>query len=175
MLIRPRNLLATAFAVLLPFAIACEPAADEPDVEPAAMEAPSAELEAASERSVAAWNGDDPAAVAAFFTTDAVAMVDDTTYQGRAEIEAGWLQGVPLVSDLELTETSMEQVGDDWRSEGTYSGTVSEPDADPVVNTGTYITTWTLDADGEWRIRSIDVQADEVESDEAEPDEAEQG
>jgi uncharacterized protein (TIGR02246 family) len=165
--IRLRGLLVVC-ALLVPFAVACEPAADEPDAdpflfdeEPAAVDAPPPALEVATDRYVAAWNGDDPEAVAAFFTADATAVVDDDTFQGRAEIQEGWLQLVPDVSNLEATETSVRRVGDDWQSEGTYTGTISAPDAEPMDASGRYTVTWTRDADGEWRIRSTEVHADE--------------
>jgi uncharacterized protein (TIGR02246 family) len=164
---RSRILIATC-ALIVPVAIACEPAADDADTgvfpaeepAPAAM-APPAELESATDRYVAAWNGDDPAAVAPFFTEDATAMVDGETYQGRTGIEEGWLPNVPLISDLEVTETTTEPMDGDWYSEGTYTATVSEPDTEPMAVTGRYTVVWTLDADGQWRIRSTEVVGDE--------------
>lgn len=164
---RPRVLIA-ACALLIPFAVACEPAADDPDLDrvPAAEPAPTADappagIEAARDRYIAAWNGDDPAAVAQLYTQNATAVVGDTTYQGRAEIQEAWLQGVPTVSNLRVTETSARQVGNDWQSEGTYSLTASPPDEDPMEQTGRYSITWTRDADGQWRVRSSEVQLDE--------------
>lgn len=165
--IQPRVMIA-ACALLIPFAVACEPAADEPDVDPIpaeevtpAVEAAPAELDARGESYIDAWNGDDPGAAAEYFTEDATATIGDDTYQGRAEIEAHWLQMVPNTSNLETTETSRQQVGDDWLVEGTYSVTISPPDADPVEQEGHYTATWTHDADGEWRISATEVQADE--------------
>jgi uncharacterized protein (TIGR02246 family) len=165
--IRPRILLA-ACALIVPIAVACEPA-DDPDIDPfpmdepaPAVDAPPPALETATDRYIAAWNADDPAAIARFYTEDATATVADDTYRGRAEIEREWLQNAPIISNLEVTETSSRQVGDDWQSEGTYTHSVSPPDAERMDNvTGRYSITWTRDAAGEWRIRSSDIQPDE--------------
>lgn len=148
--------------VLLPLALACEPADDidpgsEPPHEPALAPAPAG-IRAASERFVAAWNGDDPAAVAAFYTEDGTATAYGSTVEGRARIEESWLPNVPIISDLRLTEESVRRVGDDWRSEGRFALTAAPPDGEPTEQTGTYGITWTRDADGEWRVRSSDVE-----------------
>jgi uncharacterized protein (TIGR02246 family) len=163
--IPPRVLLA-ACALLLPLTVACERGAEEDTTvvtagERGAADAPPAELQARSDAYVAAWNRSEPAAVAGFYTADATATVGDTTYRGRDEIIAGWLPNVPAVSDLQVTETASHQMGDDWHSEGTYSLVATPPDGDPVDETGRYEVTWTREADGEWRIRSSSVQADQ--------------
>lgn len=155
-------------ALVVPFALACEPAAEQPETgvipaEEAAptADAPPAELESATDRYIAAWNGDDPAAAAPFFTEDAMANVDGEMFHGRAQIVEGWLPNVAGLSDLEITEEMTEARGNDWYSEGTYSATVTEPDAEPFEITGRYTVTWTRDADGQWRIRSTEIQSDE--------------
>jgi uncharacterized protein (TIGR02246 family) len=152
------------FALLLPFAAACDPAPDA-DRGPAAAEEPAGEpapagLRAATDRYVAAWNGDDPAALAELYTDDATATAFDHTLRGRDEIERGWLQNVPIISDLRLTEESVRRTGDDWRSEGRFALTVSVPDADPFEQTGDYGITWTREAGGEWRIRASELEPD---------------
>jgi uncharacterized protein (TIGR02246 family) len=161
--IRPRVLL-TICALLLPFGVACEPPAEEPDALPAeeaAPEAAPAELQMATDRYIDAWNGDDPEAVAAFFTEDATAVVDDETFQGRAGILEGWLPNVPAVSNLVVTDEMMERIGDDWQGTGTYAGTIAPPDEEAMETTGRYTVVWTLGPDGQWRIRSSEVHADE--------------
>jgi uncharacterized protein (TIGR02246 family) len=157
-----------ACALLVPLAIACEPATDDPAAEPVPMDEPApavagppAELEATADRYVAAWNADDPGAVAAFFTEDATVTIGDNTFNGRAEMEERWLPNVPFVSNMQITETNVDQVGDDWRSQGTFSYTASPPDADPRQQTGTLSITWTLDEAGEWRVSSKEIQVDE--------------
>jgi uncharacterized protein (TIGR02246 family) len=159
-------LLVTACALLAPFAVGCEPPAEEPDVFPAEepappVEAPPAGLESATDAYIAAWNGDNPEAVAPFFTEDAVVTVNEDSFQGRTEIAEGWLPVVPGIANLEITETSTERIGDDWYSEGTYTATITEPDQEPVETSGHYTVTWTRDADGQWRIRATEVHEDE--------------
>jgi uncharacterized protein (TIGR02246 family) len=163
--LRPR-LMVTACALLVPFAVACEPPAEELDVFPAEepgppAEAPPAELESATAAYIAAWNGDDPEAVAPFFTEDAMVILNDDAFQGRTEIVEGWLPLVPGVANLAVTEMSVERIGDDWYSEGTYTATITEPDQEPVETSGHYNVTWTRDADGQWRIRTTGVHEDE--------------
>jgi uncharacterized protein (TIGR02246 family) len=161
--IRPRVLL-TVCALLLPFVVACEPPAEEPDVFPAeepAPEAAPAELQMAIDRYIDAWNTDDPEAVAPFFTENATAVVDDETFQGRAGILEGWLPNVPAVSNLVVTEEITERIGDDWRGAGTYAATIAPPGEEAMETTGRYTVVWTLGADGQWRIRSTEVHADE--------------
>jgi uncharacterized protein (TIGR02246 family) len=162
---RPRVLLYPC-AFLVPLLVACEPAAEEPAVFPAEepapiVEAPPAEVQTAIDRYVAAWNGDDPEAVAAFFTEDATVVVDDDTYRGHAEIVEGWLPTVPAVSNLRVTDQMVERVGNDWRGEGTYAATIAPPDEEAMETTGRYTVVWTLGPDGQWRIRSSEVHADE--------------
>jgi uncharacterized protein (TIGR02246 family) len=168
--IRPRFLL-SACALLLPLTVACERPGDDADtvvvpadtIAPATADAAPPEIADASERYVAAWRGDDAAAVAAFFAEDATATVGDSTYRGRAEIEERWIRpNVAAVTELEATSTGTQRSGDDWRDEGTYSLTVTPPEGETMTEEGRYTTVWTRGATGEWQIRSADVQANET-------------
>jgi uncharacterized protein (TIGR02246 family) len=168
--IRPRFLL-SACALLLPLAVACERTADDADtavvpadtVAPATADAAPPEIADASERYVAAWRGDDAAAVASFFADDATATVGDTTYRGRADIEEWWIQpNVAAITDLQASSSRTQRSGDDWRDEGTYSLTVTPPVGEVISEEGRYTTVWTRGATGEWQIRSSDVQANET-------------
>jgi uncharacterized protein (TIGR02246 family) len=154
-------------SLIIPLAMACAPAAEDtaPAAEPAA--APAAdlatmpqELAGRVEQYTAAWNGNDPAAVAAFFTDDATARVGDDTFTGRQEIQGGWLQNVPNINNLQIHETRTEQRGQDFYSEGTYTHDAFQTDAGPSGTSGRYAATWTQDADGQWRIRSSEVMPD---------------
>lgn len=161
------RLLPFACLVLVPLAIACE---REPDVEPmpadmppATMEdaAPPAELTTATDQYIAAWNNDDPAAVAPFFVDDATVTVNDDTFQGRDEVIAGWLEpSVGAVSNLQITEEIIERHGDDYRSAGTYTATIDPPDEDAFQASGRYTVTWTRGDDGQWRILTTEVHDD---------------
>jgi ketosteroid isomerase-like protein len=157
-----------AFLLLFTFA-ACAPA-DRDEAEPIddeAADAPPAELTSTADRYVAAWNGEDPAAVAEFYTENASVTVGDTTYQGQADIEQEWVgQTLPVISDLRETESSWESMNGDWRNQGRYTGMMNLPDQDAFEAPGSYNHEWTEDADGQWRIRSSNVQPDELPEDE---------
>lgn len=154
--IRSRYLLPT-LVLLLPLVVACERRPEAPAVD----EGVPAELTAAAERYVAAWNGDDPSAVAAFYPTDATATLADTTWQGPAEIEARWVRmNQPGISNLRVIESSWQKMNGDWREQGRYSLMFTPPEGEPAEAPGSYSHDWMLDAGGEWHIRSSDVRPD---------------
>lgn len=153
---------------LLVFLAACAPddAEDTADVAPAAEAAPApaappAELTAAEAASLQAWNQDDPAALAMYFTENATAVENDTMrFNGRAEIQANWLaNALPVLSNLQTQEVRWEPVGQDFRSAGRYTVTVTTPEG-TSQGSGTYESMWTRDADGQWRVSSMTVRDD---------------
>jgi uncharacterized protein (TIGR02246 family) len=154
-------------SLIVPLAMACardaddtEPAADRPEAPAADVATMPPELAARSEQYTAAWNGNDPAAVGAFFTDDATARVGDDTFAGRQAIESGWLANVPNVNNLQIQETRTEQRGQDYYSEGTYTHDAFQTEEGPSGTGGRYAVTWTRAADGQWRIRSSEVMPD---------------
>ncbi|MBA2671736.1 MAG: nuclear transport factor 2 family protein, partial [Gemmatimonadetes bacterium] len=109
---------------------------------------------------IAAWNGNDPAAVAEFFTADATARVGDDTFTGRQEILNGWLQNVPNINNLQSRETRTEQRGQEYLFEGTYTHATFQTEEGPSGTSGRFANTFTQDADGQWRIRLAEVLPD---------------
>lgn len=158
----------TAFAAFLLLFTACAPA-DRDEAEPVdepTADAPPPELTAATDRYLAAWNGDDPAAVAAFYTENATVTAGDTTYQGRSEIEEDWVgTNQPVVSNLHETESSFDPLNGDWHHHGRYTLTITVPDQEAFEAPGSFSHEWTQDADGEWRIRSSDIRPDQPPQD----------
>jgi uncharacterized protein (TIGR02246 family) len=160
----------TLFTVTLivPLAIACARGAEDtvPPAETAEARAADPadvrqEISARDEQYIAAWNGNDPAAVAAFFTDDATARVGENTYAGRQEIQSGWLQNtVPNISDLQRRETRSEQRGQDRVVEGTYTHSAFQTEDGLSGTGGRFAHTWTQAADGQWRIRLTEVTPD---------------
>jgi uncharacterized protein (TIGR02246 family) len=155
-------------SLIIPLAVGCAPD-DGYDAVPAeeTAEAPAADPTAVSQEIarrvdqwVAAWNGNDPAAVAEFFTADATARVGDDTYNGRQEILSGWLQNVPNINNLQTRETRTEQRGQDYFVERTYTHAPFQTEEGPSGTSGRSTTTWTQGADGQWRIRSAEVMPD---------------
>lgn len=167
--IRSRGILSIALA--LPLLAAC--GGDEPedlDVPPvteapieadAGMTAAPTEIASQSEAYAAAWNAEDPATVAAFFTENATATAGDSTYTGRDEIQQGWIApALGGISGMTATETSYERQGDQIIETGRFSYTATAEDGSTQQATGTFTHTWVQDADGTWRIASVDVQSD---------------
>jgi ketosteroid isomerase-like protein len=139
----------------LPLVVACE---RQPDDVRTGGDTPPAEISAARDRWVAGWNGDDVGAVTLAYVDNATATLGDTTYRGRAEIEEWVRDNIVVVSDLRLTPTSSERAGNDWREEGTFTHLTSPPDVEPFMAEGRYSIVWTSDAEGDWWIRSTDIQ-----------------
>jgi uncharacterized protein (TIGR02246 family) len=137
--------------------VPAEETAEAPATDPTAV---SQEIAARSEQYIAAWNGNDPAAVAEFFTADATARVGDDTFTGRQEIQSEWLQLVPDINNLQTHETRTEQRGQDYVFGGTYTHAPFQTEEGPSGTSGRHAITWTLDADGQWRIRSTEVMPD---------------
>jgi uncharacterized protein (TIGR02246 family) len=154
-------------SLIVPLGMGCARDAEDtvPAAEPAELPAadPTAvpqELASRAEQYVAAWNDNDLAAVAEFFTADATARVGDDTFTGRQEIQSGWLQNVPNINDLETRETRTEQRGQDYVFEGTYTHAPFQTEEGLSGTSGRYANTFTQDTDGQWRIRSAEVMPD---------------
>jgi uncharacterized protein (TIGR02246 family) len=160
---RSRALLLSC-ALLVPVLAACPGDRDTnaivvQDTAPAMPGADAAEVpadvQARARDFTSAWNGNDPAAVAAFFTEDATATVGDSTYTGRADIEQRWLAAnVPAVSNLQVTEDDTHMMGPDVMASGSHTFSAADPQGQVQQMRGTHQLTWTRDADGEWRIRN---------------------
>lgn len=159
-------------ALALPLITACGgDDADDAELAPPVAEAPAEmgattsepppEIASQAEQYAAAWNGEDAAAIAAFYTEDATVTAGDSTYTGRDAIQQRWIApATPVLSDLSATEASYERRGDEIIETGrfTYMATTEEGATEQV--SGTFSHTWVQDADGAWRLRSVDIQED---------------
>lgn len=122
---------------------------------------PPPEIASQAQQYGAAWNAEDPAAIAAFFTEDATVTAGDSTYTGRDQIEQRWAApATPVLSDLEATESTFDHRGDEIIETGRFTYNATTEDGATVQVTGTYSHTWVQDADGIWRIRTADIQED---------------
>lgn len=137
-----------------------EGAAEQVDM-PAASAAP-ADLQARSDAYLAAWNAEDPDALAAFFAENATAADNDTlTFTGRQEIRDGWVaEALPVLSNLQISDETWEAMGSDWVNRGRYTYTLNVPDQPEMQASGTYEAVWTRGADGNWVIRSSTTRDD---------------
>lgn len=135
--------------------------ADTPDTDTAVVDSAAAiraEVEAAGERVVAAWNGEDPAAVAALYATDAVVTTSDSTYSGREDIRLRWITpGLPVLSDLTTTNREFIVNGDMVTGTGNFTYMLTLPDSQPVQVSGTYRNTWKREG-GAWVIATSDTR-----------------
>ena len=145
---------------------ACTSDAPESDAPPsAAGDAVSAEAEIRSTeaRVVAAWNGDDPAAVAAYYTSDAI-VTADSTYRGRDDIRDRWVAPMlPLLADLAVSDVEVTETGGGYTATGRYSYVLTLPDASPVQVNGTYRNAWRQE-NGTWLIASSGLEIDAPEA-----------
>ena len=155
----PRSLAAAGLLLTLSSCTANPDASSSGAAESAAMaavdEAP-AELVAASDRLKDAWNGEDPEALARYFAADAVVVGDDSTYEGRDAIRDRWIRnGLPILSNLEISNRTFTGAGDTRAESGRYTYVATLPDSAPATMNGNYETTWVKQGE-EWMvIRSV--------------------
>src|SRR5512142_731702 len=87
---------------------------------------PPAELRSRSDAFVASWNKKSAAAIAAHYATDAVVHDPDSTYTGRADILKRWIApGMPMLSNLAVTNQVFTGTGDTMTEAGNYSETIT--------------------------------------------------
>ena len=170
--------LVPACLLALPLLQAC--AAEEPEeaeVPPPALEAPAASLPAATgaevpadlrsahEQYLAAWNAEDPAAVAAFFEEGATVQTGDSTYTGRAAIQDRWLaRNLPVVNDLQIAPERFQQNGAEIVEEGRYTFQATPPQGETETVRGRYTSSWTRTPEGAWKVRRATIQPDAPQS-----------
>ena len=158
--------IAGAFALLLLAQACAEKPADTAAADTTAtMAAPAAsatppELTARSAAMLASWNEENGAAASAFFADSAIAVIDDSTYTGMAAIRDGWiLPGLPMVSDVSVSEQAFTGSGTSMTETGKFSETLTLPGEAPRPNTGTYSAEWT-NLNSTWMVSRFTVKSD---------------
>jgi ketosteroid isomerase-like protein len=106
---------------------------------------------------VAAWNGEDPAAVGAFFTDDAHAVIGDSVFHGRARIVSGLTPDLTRLSMIDARPERFSAAGDQITETGRYSLRQSPPAVATRMRRGTYTHVWARQPDGSWRITTATV------------------
>lgn len=102
---------------------------------------------------IAAWSGDDPDAVAAFYAENAVVIVQDgRIFRGPGEILNGFIR--PLVSRISEVRPTVAEVtaGDGVVVFAGQHSIRLTPHG--VVRSGMFSNTWERQADGSWKIRT---------------------
>lgn len=123
-----------------------------------AVTAPPAELRSRSDAFDAAWNQKSPAVIAAFFTSDAVVHYGDSTYTGNADINKRWIApGLPMMSDLKISDQAFTGTGDMMTETGSYSEMIKEPKKDAMSRGGTYSINWTK-VGADWMVKEMTVK-----------------
>ncbi|HEY0874887.1 MAG TPA: DUF4440 domain-containing protein [Vicinamibacterales bacterium] len=105
---------------------------------------------------VKAWHGDDPEAVAAFYTADAV-LIDErgTVYRGRADILSGFLRRwVPAIRTITPTIEHVAGGMEQMTLVGSYTARVIDQEGSSYDAQGVFSNTWVRQADGSWKVRA---------------------
>lgn len=133
------------------------PAATTPAPAAPAAEAPPADLRSRSDAFAASWNQKNAASVGAFYATDAKLHDGDSTYSGRADIVKRWIApGLPMLSNLVISNQSFTTSGDGMTETGNYTETWTLPKTAPKQHGGTYTITWNkMGAD--WMVKDMNV------------------
>lgn len=125
-------------------------------VTPSAAEAAGAReaIEAKLDAFEAAFNRGDAAAVAGFYTEDAVLLPPDAErVEGRQAVAAYWREGIDGgLTDLDLKAFEVMEAGALAYEIGAFSLNSPGEGEQPVSLTGKYIVIWQRGADGEWRL-----------------------
>jgi uncharacterized protein (TIGR02246 family) len=136
-------------------AMACQPAEQTAASDEATEKASgdiAAEVGQMRDAWIAAANRDEASTVAALYTDDAIFMGVDGNLVGRAAIETSLAESFKAGSDLTVSESSSEVVGDVVYSTGEWSQKVTTPDGKTADLSGSYLVISRLQADGSWKI-----------------------
>lgn len=101
----------------------------------------------------AAAERDDAAAVAQFYTDDAVMMgADGVVARGRQGIQEYFAKAFATSGGLQVTPTAFDASGDLAYDSGRYSQDVTPPGGQPMKVSGHYVVVLKRQADGAWKI-----------------------
>ena len=155
-------------AVLLATLAACAPA-DDAEVDDIAADttaatttappAAPAELQARNQQFAAGWNQEDVAMMTEFFSESATVVDDTMTFNGRAEIQQWLTESLPVISALAVQDETLQASGQDYVAAGRFTLNGTSPEGD-FQAAGRYESTWALDTDGVWRVRSMNIVPD---------------
>ncbi|MFQ5690267.1 MAG: YybH family protein [Gemmatimonadota bacterium] len=122
------------------------------------MAAPSAEVSALNALTTSfaeRYNAHDPAAVADFYTDDALTLsADGSVNEGREAITASLERAMAASPTLELTTDDVKVFEQGAVARGHYGVQVTPEDGEPLAWTGSYMTVFTR-PDDEWKISLV--------------------
>ena len=143
-----RVLIALSVSLLM---LSCAEPPPEPTVDVAevrrAIEANIAHL-------VEAYAAGDSATTASLYTDDAVVLpANGEVRRGKAAIQSGIESDLQIVSDLSLSTSDLEVIGDTANELGTYSIKLLLPGQEEAIeDRGKYMVVWKKQADGSWKL-----------------------
>ena len=137
------------FALLLVLFSCAEPEREELDLAQVRET-----IEAANLKFGEAVRQGDAAALAAWYTDDAVILPPNSDMiQGRQGIEEFWGMVIQMgVTDGILTTMDVMGSGDLVYEIGKYTLTIQPEGQEPVEDMGKYVVVWKLQADGSWKL-----------------------
>jgi uncharacterized protein (TIGR02246 family) len=102
---------------------------------------------------IAAAERDDAAAVAQFYTDDAVMMgADGVVARGRRGIQDYFAKAFATSGGVQVTPAAFDASGDLAYDSGRYSQDVTPPGGQPMKVSGHYVVVLKRQADGAWKI-----------------------
>jgi uncharacterized protein (TIGR02246 family) len=118
--------------------------------------ADEAALRAALEQWVAAAQAKDAAKFASFYAEDGLLLMEGAPdARGMAALKegtAGMMSDPNFALVFEADEVVVARSGDVAYDVGSYTLTMSDPDGNPVTQTGHYVDVWRKNAVGEWKV-----------------------
>lgn len=106
-------------------------------------------------RFIAAYNRDDPKALAETYTEDVRFIQDGTVEEGRAPMEKGWRASAPALSDLRLTTVERVIRGDVGVLTQRFTQQYRAPGGKTVTDSGYFVAMVRRDPDGQWRYHTV--------------------
>ena len=107
---------------------------------------------------ITAWQGTDPAALKVYFADDAMVMTPAGHFTGWTDIHTKWITpSLPNMSKYVLTPTTFTKDGNVIVERGQFAYVLTK-DGQPQNITGMYMHRWQLQADGTWRLVSVQIK-----------------
>lgn len=106
-------------------------------------------------RFIAAYNRDDPKAMAETYTEDVRFIQDGIVEEGRARMEEGWRANAAALSDLQLTTVERIIRGDVGVLTQRFTQQYRTPAGKTVTDSGYFVGMVRRDPDGQWRYHTV--------------------
>jgi uncharacterized protein (TIGR02246 family) len=146
----------------LALALACSPtprqrAETASSNEPTATDtvAAAAGIDSLKARFLAAYNRDDPKALAETYTEDVNFILDGTLIHGRPAVEQGWKENVSALAGLKFSPIERKISGDVGMVADRFEQQYKMPNGRTVTDSGYALSMVQRGADGQWRWHTL--------------------